>query len=214
MNLVLLGAPGAGKGTQADIIKQKTGMYILSTGRLLREKARENTESGKKIAEILKTGALLSDETVIALVEEKLKSDECKKGVIFDGFPRTRRQAEILDELVEITAAIALEVKDEEIIERMGQRRICPTCQSSYHLKHLPPKRKGLCDKCDVTLVVREDDKPETVLARLKVYHEQTEPLMAHYATTSRFYEIDGTQEPSEISEEVLRILEAADDNR
>ncbi len=207
MNLVLLGAPGAGKGTQADIIRQKTGMYILSTGNLLREKARENTESGKKIAEILKTGALLSDETVIALVEEKLKSDECSKGVVFDGFPRTKRQAEILDDMVEITAAIALTVPDEDIIERMGQRRTCPACQSTYHLTHLPPQNDGICDKCDSELVIRDDDKPETVLARLKVYHEQTEPVMEHYARKNRLIEIDGTQEPAKVSEQVLSVI-------
>lgn len=209
MNLVLLGAPGAGKGTQAEVIKNETGMYILSTGNLLREKAGEDTESGRQIASLLKTGALLSDETVIGLVEEKLRSDECSKGVVFDGFPRTERQAEILDGLADISMAIVLTVPDEEIIERMSLRRMCPACQSTYHLKFMPPKTEGKCDKCGAELIRRADDEPETVLKRLKVYHSQTEPVMEHYEKQNRLVKIDGTQDAGAVSRRILKLLEA-----
>jgi adenylate kinase len=213
MNLVLLGAPGAGKGTQAERIKQKTGMYVLSTGNLLREKAREDTESGREIARLLRSGVLLSDETVIELVKEKLNSEECKNGVIFDGFPRTDEQAKVLDTLADITAAVALTVSDDEIAERMIHRRTCPNCQSTYHLKSMPPVKKGVCDKCGTGLVRRLDDNPKTVRKRLQVYHKQTEPVIRYYQEQNRLITINGAEDPETVFEKLMQQLEAGNDN-
>ena len=214
MNLVLLGAPGAGKGTQAERIKQKTGMYVLSTGNLLREKAREDSESGREIARLLRSGVLLSDETVIELVKEKLNSEECKKGVIFDGFPRTDEQAKVLDTLADITAAVALTVSDDQITERMIHRRTCPNCQTTYHLKAMPPVKKGVCDKCGTGLVRRLDDNPKTVRKRLQIYHKQTEPVIKYYQEQNRLITIDGAEDPEIVFEKLMQQLEAGNDNR
>ena len=208
MNLVLLGAPGSGKGTQAAIVEQKTGMYILSTGNLLREAVKSGTELGNRVKGVLDSGALAPDELVIELVAEKLKSPECSKGVIFDGFPRTVVQAEKLDELTKIDMVMVLSVPDENIVERMSLRRTCPDCQSTYHLTVLPPKVEGVCDKCGGKLYTRSDDDPEVVRNRLEVYHKKTEPIIDYYRSSDRVVTIDGTQDPAKVSADVLSALE------
>lgn len=208
MNLVLLGAPGSGKGTQAAIVEQKTGMYILSTGNLLREAVKSGTELGNRVKGVLDSGALAPDELVIELVAEKLKSPECSKGVIFDGFPRTVVQAKKLDELTKIDMAMVLSVPDENIVERMSLRRTCPDCQSTYHLTVLPPKVEGVCDKCGGKLYTRSDDDPEVVRNRLEVYHKKTEPIIDYYRSSDRVVTIDGTQVPEKVSADVLSAVE------
>jgi adenylate kinase len=208
MNLVLLGAPGSGKGTQAAIVEQKTGMYILSTGNLLREAVKSGTELGNRVKGVLDSGALAPDELVIELVAEKLKSPECSKGVIFDGFPRTVVQAKKLDELTKIDMVMVLSVPDENIVERMSLRRTCPDCQSTYHLTVLPPKVEGVCDKCGGKLYTRSDDDPEVVRNRLEVYHKKTEPIIDYYRSSDRVVTIDGTQDPEKVSADVLSAVE------
>jgi len=208
MNLVLLGAPGAGKGTQANIIMQKEGLYALSTGNLLREVAKEDSEKGREIKAILESGAFVSDEVVLDLLKRKLASPECSKGVIFDGYPRTVRQAEMLDELTRVDGVIVLDVPDEVIVDRMSQRRTCTKCQTTYHLTTLPPKREGVCDKCGGELGIRSDDAPEVVLNRLHVYHEKTEPIISYYRSSGREFVIDGTQSPDKVSSDVLSVVE------
>lgn len=208
MNLVLLGAPGAGKGTQAEVIKQKTGMYILSTGNLLREAVKEESEIGKRVKVILDEGHLAPDDLVIDLVSNKIKSPECANGVIFDGFPRTVIQAEKLDELVKIDEAIVIDVPDEDIIDRMSQRRTCPECQATYHLKVLPPKVEGICDKCGAKLYTRSDDEPSVVKERLEVFHQKTEPIINYYGKSGRVVRIDGTQAPEDVTKDILSVVE------
>ena len=208
MNLVLLGAPGAGKGTQANIIMQSEGLCALSTGNLLREVAKEDSEKGREIKAILESGAFVSDEIVLDLLKRKLASPECAKGVIFDGYPRTVRQAEMLDELTRVDGVIVLDVPDEVIVDRMAQRRTCPKCQMTYHLTTLPPKQDGVCDKCGTELGIRSDDAPEVVLNRLHVYHEKTEPIISYYRASGREFVIDGTQAPDNVSSVVLSVVE------
>ena len=208
MNLVLMGAPGAGKGTQANIIMQKEGLYALSTGNLLREVAKEDSPKGREIKAILESGAFVSDEIVLDLLKRKLASPECSKGVIFDGFPRTVKQAEMLDELAKIDGVIVLDVPDEVIVDRMAQRRTCPKCQMTYHLTTLPPKKEGVCDKCGSELGIRSDDAPEVVKSRLDVYHEKTEPIISYYRSSGREFVIDGTQAPDKVSSDVLSVVE------
>lgn len=208
MNLVLLGAPGAGKGTQANIIMQSEGLCALSTGNLLREVAKEDSEKGREIKAILESGAFVSDEIVLDLLKRKLASPECAKGVIFDGYPRTVRQAEMLDELTRVDGVIVLDVPDEVIVDRMAQRRTCPKCQMTYHLTTLPPKQDGVCDKCGTELGIRSDDAPEVVLNRLHVYHEKTEPIISYYRASGREFVIDGTQAPDKVSSDVLSVVE------
>ncbi|MBR4304119.1 MAG: adenylate kinase [Clostridia bacterium] len=208
MNLVLLGAPGAGKGTQANIIMQSEGLCALSTGNLLREVAKEDSEKGREIKAILESGAFVSDEIVLDLLKRKLASPECAKGVIFDGYPRTVRQAEMLDELTRVDGVIVLDVPDEVIVDRMAQRRTCPKCQMTYHLTTLPPKTEGVCDKCGTELGIRSDDAPEVVLNRLHVYHEKTEPIISYYRASGREFVIDGTQAPDKVSSDVLAVVE------
>ena len=208
MNLVLMGAPGAGKGTQANIIMQSEGLCALSTGNLLREVAKEDSEKGREIKAILESGAFVSDEIVLDLLKRKLASPECAKGVIFDGYPRTVRQAEMLDELTRVDGVIVLDVPDEVIVDRMAQRRTCPKCQMTYHLTTLPPKQDGVCDKCGTELGIRSDDAPEVVLNRLHVYHEKTEPIISYYRASGREFVIDGTQAPDKVSSDVLSVVE------
>ena len=208
MNLVLLGAPGAGKGTQANIIMQKEGLYALSTGNLLREVAKEDSEKGREIKAILESGAFVSDEIVLDLLKRKLASPECAKGVIFDGYPRTVRQAEMLDQLTRVDGVIVLDVPDEVIVDRMAQRRTCPKCNATYHVENNPPKVEGVCDKCGTELGIRSDDAPEVVLNRLHVYHEKTEPIISYYRASGREFVIDGTQAPDKVSSDVLAVVE------
>lgn len=181
MRLILLGAPGAGKGTQADFIKEKLEIPVVSTGNLLRSAMAHGTELGKKVTSYMDSGSLVPDELVIDLVKERIAQPDCQKGLIFDGFPRTVAQAQALDQVMKVDAVIFLHVEDDVIVHRMGGRRTCPECQTTYHIVSHPPKADGVCDKCGTQLGIRSDDQPEVVRQRLAVYHKQTEPIVKHY---------------------------------
>ena len=182
MNLILLGAPGAGKGTQAEKICEKLSIPAISTGNMLREAMANGTEMGLKAKSFIDAGKLVPDEVVIGIIHERLKQDDCRNGFILDGFPRTIPQAEALDEMgVRIDKVIDIEVPDEKIASRLSGIRVCLKCGATYHTEFKKPKAEGICDACGDTLVQRKDDMPETVLDRLKTYHEQTEPLKGYY---------------------------------
>ena len=181
MNIILLGAPGAGKGTQAEIICEKLAIPTISTGNILRAAMKEGTEMGLKAKSFIEAGALVPDEVIIGIVKERLAADDCKNGFILDGVPRTIAQAKAIDEMgIKIDMALDIEVKDETIIERVGGRRVC-ACGASYHIKYKPSKVEGVCDACGAALTTRKDDEPQTVLDRLTTYHELTEPLKDFY---------------------------------
>lgn len=195
MKIILLGAPGAGKGTQAELLSEHLSIPTISTGNIIREALKSGTEIGLIAKEYMASGGLLPDEVVIKIIEERIGKEDCKKGFILDGFPRTIPQAEALDKMgIIIDKVIDLEIKDETIIKRMSGRRVCEKCGASYHLKNNKPKEDGVCDKCKGTLVQREDDHPDTVKNRLKVYHEQTEPLKDYYKAQGKLniLEVDG----------------------
>ena len=195
MNLILMGAPGAGKGTQSEKISEKWGIPAISTGDILRAAIKAGTELGKTAKSYIDDGKLVPDEIVIGIIKEYLTSDACKNGFILDGFPRSIPQAEALDEMgVRIDAVLAIEVADEKIVERMSGRRVC-TCGASYHVAYKPSKKEGICDKCGAELYVRKDDAPETVKNRLATYHEQTEPLKAYYAKKGLLLTVEGQEE-------------------
>lgn len=212
MNIVMLGAPGAGKGTQAKRMAEKYGIPHISTGDILRSNISRETELGKKAKSFLDTGALVPDELVIQLVADRLEEDDAKAGFIFDGFPRTIPQAESLDQMLRekgrrIEYAVNIDVPDAVIVDRMSGRRFCADCGASYHTEYLKPKKEGVCDKCSGILALRKDDEPETVLKRLAVYHEQTEPLIAYYRKNEVLREVDGTKEVTEILAEIQKQL-------
>ena len=182
MKLILLGAPGAGKGTQAEIICQHLNIPAISTGNIIREALNSGTEMGLKAKSYMDSGKLVPDEVVINIIKERLAQDDCKNGFILDGFPRTIAQAEALDRMgIEIDRVIDIEVPDEKITERLSGRRVCGECGASYHLLYKKPQVEGVCDKCRGALVQRKDDQPQTILERLAVYHDQTEPLKGYY---------------------------------
>lgn len=207
MRVVLLGAPGAGKGTQAEFIMQKAGIPSISTGNLLREAVKNQTPLGLKAKAAMDAGALVPDEVVIGMVEERLKAPDCRNGCIFDGFPRTIPQAEALDRVTQIDCALQIDVPDEVIESRMTGRRVCLTCGATFHVAGNPPKQEGICDKCGAGLVVREDDKPEVVRDRLATYHAQTEPLIAYYKAQNKLKTVDGQGTVAEISGLVAKAL-------
>ena len=209
MRLILLGAPGAGKGTQAEVIREKLSIPAVSTGNILREAQKNGTELGLKAKSYMESGALVPDEVVIGILKERIAQEDCQNGFILDGFPRTVPQAQALEEMgVEIDRVIDLEVSDEAILERMGGRRVCETCGASYHLAHNPPKTPGVCDKDGGKLVTRKDDAPETVRQRLQVYHEQTEPLKAFYESRGKLRFVEGQEEVADTTHPVLPALE------
>ena len=209
MNLILLGAPGAGKGTQAEVICKKLSIPAISTGNIIREALKNQTEMGLKAKSYIDAGKLVPDDVVIGIIKERLKQDDCKNGFILDGFPRTIPQAEALDEMgVVIDKVIDIEVKDEDIVERMSGRRTCPNCGNSYHLLYKRPAKDGVCDACGSELVQRKDDYPETVLERLKVYHEQTEPLKDFYMKKGILRVVQGQQEVKDTTALTLKALE------
>ncbi len=182
MKLILLGAPGAGKGTQAEIICNKLNIPTISTGNILREAIKNKTERGMMAKSFMDAGKLVPDDVIVGIVSERLSEDDCKNGFILDGMPRTVPQAEALDSMgVEIDTVLSIEVDDSAIERRMSGRRVCENCGASYHIEHKQPKVEGVCDSCKGRLVLRADDAPETVRDRLRVYHEQTEPLVAFY---------------------------------
>ncbi len=195
MNLILMGAPGAGKGTQSEKISEKWGIPAISTGDMLRAAIKEGTELGKTAKSYMDGGNLVPDEIVIGIIKEYLASDICKNGFILDGFPRSIPQAEALDAMgVKIDAVLSIEVADEKIVERMSGRRVC-TCGASYHTVYKPSKKDGICDRCGAELYVRKDDAPETVLNRLSTYHSQTEPLKEYYAKKGILLTVEGQEE-------------------
>ena len=192
MKLVLLGAPGAGKGTQAEILSRKLGIPTISTGNILRAAMKNGTPVGLKAKSYVESGALVPDDVIIDIVAERLAEPDCANGYILDGVPRTIPQAEALEaDGVEVDCALSIEISDETIIERMSGRRTCHDCGASYHVVSAPPKVEGVCDNCGGELTVRADDAPETVRARLEVYHTVTEPLKAYYAERGKLRSVD-----------------------
>ena len=210
MNIILLGAPGAGKGTQAAVICEKLNIPTISTGNIIREALRTGTEMGLKAKSYMDAGKLVPDEVVIGIVEERLQQDDCKKGFILDGFPRTIPQAEALDKMgVVIDKVIDIEVPDEVIVKRMSGRRVCEKCGRPYHLESLKPKVDGICDDCSGTLVQRKDDHIDTVKDRLQVYHTETEPLKDYYGRQGKLAVVEGQDTVEETSRLVLALVEA-----
>ncbi len=206
MKLIFLGAPGAGKGTQAARISAALAIPAISTGDIIRSAIKEGTPLGLEFKRYTDSGSLVPDDLVCALVKERLLKPDCEKGFILDGFPRTLEQAKFLDEnQIVIDGVLEIQVSDEDIVERMGGRRFCPQCQKTYHVIYSKPAEEGVCDTCKVALSIREDDKPETVLHRLSVYHKQTEPLISYYEAKLR--SVDGTKSPEEITKEILKVL-------
>ncbi len=209
MNLILLGAPGAGKGTQAEVICEKLSVPAISTGNIIREALRNETEMGLKAKSFIDAGQLVPDEVVIGIIKERLAKADCKNGFILDGFPRTIPQAQALDEMgINIDKAISIEVSDEDIVKRMSGRRVCEVCGNSYHTLYKKPQTEGVCDSCGGKLIQRRDDYPETVLERLKVYHEQTEPLKDYYAKKGKLRTVIGQEEVKDTTALTLKALE------
>ncbi len=194
MNLILLGAPGAGKGTLASYLIEKMGVPSVSTGNILREAIANHTELGQKAKAFMDAGQLVPDQLVIDLLRDRIAQDDCQNGFILDGFPRTIPQAEALDKIAKIDCALSLEVDDAVIEGRMTGRRVCLKCGATYHIKANPPKQEGVCDVCGDTLHIRKDDKPDVVRHRLATYHEQTEPLKDYYGAQGKLKSIDGAQ--------------------
>ncbi|MBO5746043.1 MAG: adenylate kinase [Clostridia bacterium] len=208
MKLILLGAPGAGKGTQAEIICDKLSIPTISTGNIIREAMKNGTEMGLKAKAAVEAGQLVSDDVVIGIIKERLAQDDCKGGFILDGFPRTIPQAEALDSLgVEIDCVLDIDVKDEAIAARLGGRRVCPACGASYHLEYKKPEKDGICNLCGAELIQRKDDAPETVLERLAIYHEQTEPLKNYYSKTGKLKSVPGQEEVADTTKLVFEAL-------
>ncbi len=210
MNIIFLGAPGAGKGTQADRIADAYGIPTISTGNMIREALAKGTEMGLKAKAFIEAGQLVPDAVVIGIIQERLALADCANGFILDGFPRTIPQAEALEEMgITIDKVVDIEVADDIITARMSGRRVCPKCGAPYHIESLKPQKEGICDKCGTELQQRKDDKPETVADRLKVYHEQTEPLKDFYAERGTLKEVDGLGSVDEITKRVKDALEA-----
>ncbi len=209
MRIIFLGAPGAGKGTQAEIIAAKLNIPTVSTGNIIREALKNGTEMGLKAKAYTEAGKLVPDDVVIGIIKERLAKEDCKEGFILDGFPRTIPQAEALDKMgIVIDKVVDIDVPDESVVNRMSGRRVCKDCGASYHIENKPSKVEGKCDACNGELYIRNDDAPETVLDRLKVYHEQTEPLKDYYKKCGKLRTVSGTAPIEEITAEILKVLE------
>ncbi len=209
MKLIFLGAPGAGKGTQAEIIAAELKIPTISTGNIIREALANGTDMGLKAKSFIEAGKLVPDDVVIGIIKERLAADDCSNGFILDGFPRTIPQAEALDNMgIVIDKVVDIDVPDENIVNRMSGRRVCKACGSSYHIENKKPKVEGVCDACGGELQIRKDDAPETVLDRLNVYHEQTEPLKDYYAKCGKLRSVEGTAPIKEITASILKVLE------
>lgn len=214
MKIVMLGAPGAGKGTQAKMIASKYGIPHISTGDIFRANIKNGTELGKKAKQFMDQGLLVPDELTVDLVIDRLSQDDCAKGYILDGFPRTIPQAEALDTALKargeaLDYAVDVDVPDENIVSRMSGRRACTGCGATYHIVHNPSKKGEVCEVCGETLVLRDDDKPETVQKRLTVYHDQTQPLIDYYSAKGILKTVDGTQDMNDVFAAITAILEA-----
>ena len=208
MKLILLGAPGAGKGTQAETLCNALSIPAISTGNTLREALKSGTEMGLRAKSYMDAGKLVPDDVVIGIIKERLQQDDCKNGFILDGFPRTIPQAEALEAAgIEIDCAISLEVADEVIIERMSGRRTCKECSQTFHIVSNPPKTEGICDFCGGELTVRKDDAPETVKARLETYHRETEPLKAFYESRGKLKSIENQPSIEATTEAIKKAL-------
>ena len=212
MKIIMLGAPGAGKGTQAKMIADKYGVPHISTGDIFRANIKNGTELGMEAKKYMDQGLLVPDELTVRILLDRVAQDDCKNGYVLDGFPRTIPQAEVLDsELTKlgdhIDYAINVDVPDENIVKRMSGRRACLTCGATYHIEHVPPKKEGICDVCGSELVLRGDDKPETVKNRLNVYHEQTQPLIDFYTEKGVLKTVDGTVPMEEVFAAITAIL-------
>ena len=212
MNIIMLGAPGAGKGTQAAVLCEHFGIPTISTGNMIREALKNGTEMGLKAKSFMDEGKLVPDEVVIGIVKERLAEDDCKKGFILDGFPRTIPHAEALGAALKkinesMDFAIDVDVPDENIVNRMGGRRACLNCGATYHIVFNPTKVEGKCDACGSETVLRDDDKPETVQKRLSVYHEQTQPLIDYYKAQGILKSVDGTKSMDEVFSDIVSIL-------
>ena len=214
MKIIMLGAPGAGKGTQAKKIADKYQIPHISTGDIFRANIKEGTELGKKAKSYMDQGQLVPDELTLELIMDRFQNPDCANGYVLDGFPRTIPQAEALTEALAkkgetIDYAINVEVPDENIINRMGGRRACLACGSTYHIVYAPTRVEGICDRCGEKLVLRDDDKPETVKNRLNVYHNQTQPLIEYYTRQGKLAEVDGTQSMEDVFNAIVKILGA-----
>lgn len=212
MKIIMLGAPGAGKGTQAKMIAEKYGLPHISTGDIFRANIKNGTELGKEAKEYMDKGLLVPDELTVRLLLDRVAQDDCKNGYVLDGFPRTIPQAEVLDEKLselgeKVDYAINVDVPDENIVNRMSGRRACLSCGATYHIVSIPPKKEGICDVCGSELVLRDDDKPETVQNRLKVYHDQTQPLIDFYEKKGVLRSVDGTLPMEEVFTAITKIL-------
>ncbi len=212
MKIIMLGAPGAGKGTQAKLIADKYGIPHVSTGDIFRANIKDGTALGMEAKGYMDKGLLVPDELTVRILLDRVAQDDCKDGYVLDGFPRTIPQAEVLDKALEemedkIDHAINVDVPDENIIKRMGGRRACVSCGATYHIEYIKPKKEGICDECGQELVLRDDDRPETVGKRLDVYHEQTQPLIDFYGRKGILKTVDGTREMNEVFDAIVGIL-------
>ena len=214
MKLILLGAPGAGKGTQAEILSRKLAIPAISTGNILRAAIKNGTEIGKMAQKFIDGGKLVPDDVIIGIVRERLADPDCANGFILDGFPRTIPQAEALENAgIDIDAAVSIEVSDETIVERMSGRRVCRECGATYHVVTKPPRKEGVCDLCGGELIIRADDTPETVKARLPVYHTETEPLTAFYAERGKLRLVNNASTIEGTTEEIFKALGMMDND-
>lgn len=212
MKIIMLGAPGAGKGTQAKMIADKYGVPHISTGDIFRANIKNGTELGMEAKKYMDQGLLVPDELTVKILLDRVAQDDCKNGYVLDGFPRTIPQANVLEDALnklgdKIDYAIDVDVPDENIIRRMGGRRACLSCGATYHIEHVPPKAEGICDRCGKELVLRDDDKPETVKNRLDVYHEQTQPLIEFYGKKGVLKSVDGTVDMQDVFAAIVSIL-------
>lgn len=212
MKIIMLGAPGAGKGTQAKMIADRYNVPHISTGDIFRANIKNGTELGMEAKKYMDLGKLVPDELTVKILLDRVAQDDCKNGYVLDGFPRTIPQAEVLEEALnkigdKIDYAVDIDVPDENIINRMSGRRACVTCGATYHIVHVPPKKEGICDGCGSELILRDDDKPETVKNRLKIYHDQTQPLIDFYTKKGILKSVDGTQDMNDVFAAIVAIL-------
>ncbi len=212
MKIIMLGAPGAGKGTQAKMIAEKFGVPHISTGDIFRANIKEGTELGMEAKKYMDQGLLVPDELTVKILLDRVAREDCADGYVLDGFPRTIPQAEVLDAALEklnekIDYAVNVDVPDENIVKRMSGRRACPKCGATFHVEHIPPKQEGICDSCGGELVLRDDDRQETVQNRLKVYHDQTQPLIDYYGKKGVLKSVDGTVEMQKVFQAISDII-------
>lgn len=212
MKIIMLGAPGAGKGTQAKMIAEKYGIPHISTGDIFRSNIKDGTELGMEAKKYMDQGLLVPDELTVKILLDRVARADCRNGYVLDGFPRTIPQAEVLDQALEkigdqIDFAVNVSVPDENIVKRMSGRRACVGCGATYHIEHIPPKKEGICDTCGMELILREDDKPETVQNRLNVYHSQTQPLIEFYQKKGILQTVDGTVDMKAVFDAIVAIL-------